>query len=343
MKKLLNTLYVTTPDAYLSLDGENVVVSVGGEERLRVPLHNLQNIVTFGWQGASPALMRHASELGIGLSFFSQNGRFLCRAEGEIRGNVLLRREQYRIADDERRSLKIAVNMIGAKTANSRAVLTRFLRDHPMAADAAEIQSAADYLNDSLGKIRDAENMESLRGFEGVNATCYFSVLDAMILQNKADFRFTVREKRPPCDSVNALLSFCYSIFANECASALSSVGLDPYVGFMHTDRPGRKSLALDIMEEFRSIVCDRFVLSMINLRQISAEDFTIKENGAVLLNDDARKNFLTAWQKRKKEIVTHPFLSEKCEWGVLPFVQAELLARHIRGDLDEYPPYLWR
>ncbi|MGM9624319.1 MAG: type I-C CRISPR-associated endonuclease Cas1c [Eubacteriales bacterium] len=343
MKKLLNTLYVTTPNAYLSLDGENVVVSVDGEEKLRVPLHNLQNIVTFGWQGASPALMHHVSELGIGLSFFSQNGRYLCSVEGEIRGNVLLRREQYRIADDEQQSLKIAVNMIGAKTVNSRVVLTRFLRDHPMSADAEKIQNAADYLNESLGKIREAENIEMLRGFEGVNATCYFSVLDAMILQNKTDFRFITREKRPPCDRVNAMLSFCYSMFANDCASALSSVGLDPYVGFMHTDRPGRKSLALDIMEEFRSVVCDRFVLSMINLRQISADDFVVKENGAVLLKDDARKNFLTAWQKRKKETITHPFLGDKCEWGILPFIQAELLARYIRGDLDEYPPYLWR
>lgn len=343
MKKLLNTLYVTTPDAYLSLDGENVVVSVGGEERLRVPMHNLQNIVTFGWQGASPALMRHACELGIGLSFYSQSGRFLCRAEGEISGNVLLRREQYRIADDETRSMRIAVNMIGAKTSNSRAVLTRFLRDHPMAADADKVQSAADYLYDSLEKLRDAETADQLRGLEGVNAACYFSAFDAMILQNKSDFSFAAREKRPPCDPVNAMLSFCYAIFANECASALSSVGLDPYVGFMHTDRPGRKSLALDLMEEFRSIVCDRFVISLINLRQISAEDFIVKENGAVLFRDDAKKSFLTAWQKRKKEIVLHPFLNEKCEWGILPFVQAELLARHIRGDLDEYPPYLWR
>ena len=343
MKKLLNTLYVTTPDAYLSLDGENVVISVKSEEKLRVPLHNLENIVTFGWQGASPALMRHASESGIGLAFFSQSGRFLCRIEGEVSGNVLLRREQYRIADDPARSLAIAKNMIGAKTANSRAVLVRFLRDHPMSTDGVGLKSAAEYLKNSLAKIHSASGIDELRGFEGVNANCYFSVFDEMILQGKNDFRFGTREKRPPCDPVNAMLSFCYSIFANECASALCAVGLDPYVGVMHTDRPGRRSLALDLMEEFRSVVCDRFVLSLINLRQVSPDDFFEKENGAVLMTDEARKKFLAAWQKRKKETVVHPFLGEKCEWGILPFIQAQLLSRHIRGDLAEYPPYLWR
>lgn len=343
MKKLLNTLYVTSPDAYLSLDGENIVVRIDSVEAGRVPLHNLENIVTFGRQGVSPALMHHACGLGKGLAFFSAHGRFLCRVEGEERGNVLLRREQYRIADDERRSLGIAVNMIGAKTSNARAVLNRFLRDHPMSVDSAPIRSVADGLKDSLSEIQNAPSADVLRGLEGVNASRYFSVFDAMILQNKADFHFDGREKRPPCDPVNALLSFSYSIFANECASALQSVGLDPFVGFMHTDRPGRRSLALDLMEEFRSVVCDRFVLSLINLRQIKAPDFTIKENGAVLLSDDARKAFLTAWQERKKEAVLHPFLGEKCSWGILPFVQAQLLARHIRGDLDAYPPYLWR
>ena len=343
MKKLLNTLYVTTPDAYLSLDGENVVVRLKDNEIGRVPIHNLENIVTFGWQGASPALMRHICESGKGLSFFSSGGRFLCRVESEERGNVLLRREQYRIADDERRSLPVAVNMIGAKTANARTVLNRFLRDHPLSSDGEAIRAAADYLRDSLPAIRSAADTDTLRGLEGENASRYFSVFDVMILQNKAAFHFANRERRPPCDPVNAMLSFCYSIFANECASALQSVGLDPFVGFMHTDRPGRKSLALDIMEEFRSVMCDRFVLSLINLRQVKGSDFTVKENGAVLLGDDTRKTFLKAWQERKKDTVVHPFLGEKCPWGVLPFIQAQLLARYIRGDLDEYPPYLWR
>ena len=343
MKVLLNTLYVTTPDAYLSLDGENVVVHIKETETGRFPIHNLENIVTFGWQGASPALMRHTCELGKGLAFFSSGGRFLCRVEGEERGNVLLRREQYRIADDEKRSLPIAINMIGAKTANARTVLNRFLRDHPLSIDGNEITAVADHLRSSLPDIRNAMDTDTLRGLEGVNASQYFSVFDNMILQNKADFHFENRDRRPPCDPVNAILSFGYSIFANECASALQSVGLDPYVGFIHTDRPGRKSLALDVMEEFRSVMCDRFALSLINLRQLKITDFIVKENGAVLLSDDARKTFIKAWQERKKDIVVHPFLGEKCPWGILPFIQAQLLARYIRGDLDDYPPYLWR
>ncbi|MCI8387287.1 MAG: type I-C CRISPR-associated endonuclease Cas1 [Clostridiales bacterium] len=343
MKRLLNTLYVTTPNAYLSLDGENVVISVERKEIKRLPLHNFENIVTFGWQGASPALMRHVSELGIGLAFFSKSGRFLCRVEGEVRGNVLLRREQYRIADNSERSLRISINMIGAKTANSRSVLMRALRDHPLIPSAESVRSAADYLAGSMEKLRCADSIDELRGLEGVNASMYFSVFDSLILQNKSDFSFDTREKHPPTDPVNALLSFCYSMLANECASALTAAGLDPYVGFMHTDRPGRKSLALDLMEELRSVYCDRFVLSLINLRQIKPDDFVEKENGTVLLSDEGRKTLLSAWQKRKQETIEHPFLGEKCEWGLLPLLQAQLLARHIRGDMDEYPPYLWR
>ena len=347
MRKLLNTLYVTIPDAYLALDGENVVIYVTEdekrEEKGRYPLHNLDNIVTFGYQGASPALMRHASECGVGLAFFSQHGRFQCRVEGERRGNVLLRREQYRIADDEGRALPIARNMIGAKTANACMSLRRFLRDHELVPEYARIDRAADYLRDSLDKIHAAPDTDALRGLEGVNASCYFGVFDGLILQNHEIFAFDTRAKRPPTDPTNALLSFSYAILANECASALESVGLDPYVGFLHTDRSGRKSLALDLMEEFRAVLCDRFVLSLINRRQVGEGDFYYKENGAVLLGDDGRKTFLSAWYRRKKEVLQHPFLAEKVEWGILPYVQATLLARCIRGDLDEYPPFLWR
>ncbi len=343
MKKLLNTFYVTSPDAYLALDGENVVVQRGGEELRRVPLHNLENIVAFGYQGASPALMRHAAEVGIGVAFFSQNGRFLCRVEGERRGNVLLRREQYRIADDENRKLKIAINIIGAKAANSRAVLLRALRDHPMLPGADEVRSCADSMLESAAAIRNADSADTLRGVEGECAARYFGALDNLILQNKTEFNFAGRSRRPPTDKVNALLSFCYAIMVNECASALEGAGLDPYVGFMHTDRPGRRSLALDIMEELRSVFCDRFVISLINLRQIGADGFEVKENGALLLTDEARKALLTAWQKKKQEEITHPFLEEKCEWGVVPHLQAQLLARFIRGDIDDYPPFLWR
>lgn len=343
MKKLLNTFYVTTPDTYLALDGENIVVQSGGEELRRVPLHNLENIVSFGYQGASPALMRHAAELGIGVAFFSNSGRFLCRVEGERRGNVLLRREQYRIADDEKRKLNIAINIIGAKMMNSRTVLLRALRDHPMLQGAEEVRRCADSILDSAKAIRNAENLDTLRGIEGECAARYFSIFDNLILQNKTEFKFAGRNRRPPTDKVNALLSFCYAIMANECASALEGVGLDPYVGFMHADRPGRRSLALDIMEELRSVFCDRFVVTIINLRQITAESFEVKENGAILLTDDARKTLLIAWQKKKQEIITHPFLEEKCQWGIVPHLQAQLLARFIRGDIDDYPPFLWR
>lgn len=343
MRRLLNTLYVNTPDAYLSLDGENVVVNSNGQELKRVPMHNLENIVTFGWQGASPALMHHACELGIGIAFFTNSGRFLCRVEGEKRGNVLLRREQYRIADNENRSLAIVRNMIGAKTVNSRTVLMRALRDHPLLPESDKISVVADKLKNSLADIQKADDKNTIRGIEGSNASMYFSVFNSLILQNKETFSFNTRSRHPPTDNVNALLSFCYSITANECASALEAVGLDPYVGFLHTDRPGRKSLALDLMEEIRSIYCDRFVISLINLRQINGDGFYIKENGAVIMTDETRKVVLTSWHKRRQEEIIHPFLGEKCELGLLPFIQAQLLARYIRGDIDDYPPYIWK
>lgn len=343
MKRLLNTLYVTSPDAYLSLDGENIVISEHKDELGRVPFSNLENIFTFGRQGASPALMRKAAGEGVGLTFLSATGRFMCRVEGERRGNVLLRREQYRIADDKARSLKIAVNIIGAKTVNARAVLLRAIRDHPMMPNKDKISAAAEYLKNSLPEIRSADNTDALRGLEGVNAAVYYGVFDELILQNKEDFRFAGRERRPPTDRCNALLSFCYTLMSNDCASAAEAAGLDPYVGFMHTDRPGRKSLALDMTEEFRSVFCDRFVLSMINLRCVSGSDFTIKENGAVLMSDETRRTVLSAWQKKKQEIVIHPFLNEKCERGVIPYLQAQLLARYIRGDIDDYPPFIRR
>lgn len=345
MRKLLNTLYCLTPDAYISLDGENVVVSEGGSELRRVPIHNIENIVCFGYQGASPALMRHAADCGVGLAFFTPNGRFLCRTEGEQRGNVLLRREQYRIADDESRSLRVAGNMIGAKIANSRNVLLRAQREHELQLGGGALTAAADALAASLLSAQEAAslNADALRGVEGNAAEAYFSVFDSMLLVNKADFVFRSRTRRPPTDRVNALLSFCYALMANECASALESVGLDPYVGFFHTDRPGRKSLALDLMEELRSEFCDRFVATIINLRQIKPQDFEEKENGAMLMDDAARRSVLEAWQKRRAETVVHPFLGEKCEWGLVPFVQAQLLARYVRGDIDDYPPFLWK
>lgn len=343
MRKLRGTLYITTPDKYLFLDGENIVMRAKDDTEISLPLHNIEDIVVFGGRGVSPALMNKCTEDSIGLTFMSRSGKFLARAEGAVSGNVYLRREQYRIADNEERSLAIARNIIIGKLYNSRYVIDRAVRDHSLQVDVEKLKSRSELLSQAILKCRNVTDIDTLRGIEGESAQLYFSVFDELILQQKDEFHFTVRSKRPPLDNVNALLSFAYSIATGMCTSALEAVGLDPYVGFMHTDRPGRRSLALDLVEEFRAIMCDRFVVSLINKRIIGNDDFDVREDGAVLLSEDGRKLFLTHWQSRKQETVTHPFLKEKVEWGLLPYVQALLLARYIRGDLDEYPMLLWR
>lgn len=343
MKKLLNTVYVNNPDRYLSLDGENLVISQEGTELHRVPLHNIERIMTFGHAGASPALMGKCVKSGIELVFMSRNGHFIARVEGEVKGNVLLRRQQYRYADDKDKSLDIARNIISAKLFNSRWVLERMIRDHGARIDTELFGRKSEFLQNSIKQSRNCNDIDVLRGIEGEAASVYFSVFNDMILQQKEDFVFDTRNKRPPLDNVNALLSFAYSMATGMCTSALESVGLDPYVGFMHTDRPGRRSLALDLVEEFRSVLCDRFVLTLINKRLVNCDDFVKREDGAVLLTEDGRKNFFSAWQKRKAEELKHPFIEEKIEWGMLPYVQAMLLARYIRGDLDCYPPFMWK
>ena len=343
MKKLLNTLYVTSTKRYLSLDGENVVILEDQEEIGRVPLHNLESIVTFGYTGASPALMGACAKRNIDLSFMSGNGHFLARVSGEVRGNVTLRKEQYRISEQKKESIKIARNFITGKVYNAKWVLERAARDYPLRLDVEKIKEKSAFMSQNLLKIRECEEAEKLLGLEGESASLYFSVFDELILQQKEDFPFGGRNKRPPLDNVNAMLSFAYVLLSGMCASALETVGLDPYVGFFHTDRPGRVSLALDIMEELRSVMADRFVLTLINKKIIGASGFSKKESGAVIMNDDTRKQFLSHWQDKKKEMITHPFLAEKIEWGLVPYVQAMLLARYIRGDLDEYPPFLWK
>ena len=343
MKRLLNTLYVTSNNRYLSLDGENVVVLEEQKEIGRVPLHNLESIVTFGYTGASPALMGACAKRNIDLCFMSGNGRFLARVSGEVRGNVLLRKQQYKISGDKEQSLCIARDFITGKVYNSRWVLERASRDYSMRLDSVLLKKKSSMLADNLHAVRKCKNASELLGIEGESASLYFSVFDDLILQQKEDFYFKGRNKRPPLDRVNAMLSFTYSLLAGMCGSALESVGLDPYVGFMHTDRPGRMSLALDLMEEFRSVMADRFVLTLINKRIVKKEGFIQKENGAVVLDDETRKSFLSAWQAKKQEMITHPFLEEKIEWGMAPYVQALLLARYIRGDLDEYPPFFWK
>lgn len=343
MKELLNTLYVTSEDIYLTLDGENVVANRQQEKIARYPLHTLFQIVTFAYAGASPALMGACVERDIGLVFCTPRGRFLARASGESSGNVLLRRTQYRLADSPFSSCEIARNMVFGKVYNSRWSIERTCRDHADRIDVDKLKSASQKLKQLLPLIKAEERLDSLRGLEGSGASIYFSVYDDMILNNKKDFFFHKRSRRPPLDCINALLSFCYSLLVNDYASALESVGLDAYVGFAHRDRPGRKSLSLDLMEELRPVAADRFVLTMVNNQTISAEMFDKRENGSVLLSNDGRAVFLKHWQERKKVAITHPFLREKIPWGLVPYIQALLLARYLRGDLDGYPPFLWK
>lgn len=343
MKHLLNTLFVTSEDIYLSLDGENVVANRDKEVAARYPLHTLSGIITFSYAGASPALMGACADRGIGLSFCTPRGRFLARASGEQNGNVLLRRSQYRTAEDPAQSCLAARNMIVGKLYNARWSIERTLRDHAMRVDEANLRAASTRLKELLPAVQAQTELDTLRGLEGIGAAAYFGVFDEMLLNSKESFYFKERTRRPPLDPVNAMLSFAYSLLANDCASALESVGLDAYVGFLHRDRPGRSSLALDLMEELRPCMADRFVLTLVNNRMVNAQDFEKRESGAVQMTDDARRAFLKNWQLKKSEMITHPYLKEKLQWGMVPYVQALLLARYLRQDLDEYPPFLWK
>lgn len=343
MKHLLNTLFINSEDAYASLDGENIVVKQGENVIGRFPLHILEGVYIFSYAGASPALMGKCARLGINLVFLSPGGRFLARVSGESRGNVLLRRTQYRMADNEEKSCLTARNFIFGKVSNARRVIDRTRRDHALRIDEEKFMTASDQLKNMLAQIMEETSLDSLRGLEGAAATLYFSVFDDMILQNKGDFFFNTRNRRPPLDNVNAMLSFIYVMLGNDCTSALEMVGLDPYVGFLHRDRPGRTSLALDLLEELRPCMADRFVLTLINDRIVSGSDFQEQENGAVLLSSEGRKKIQKEWQNRKQTVITHPFLKEKIEWGLVPYVQALLLSRYIRDDLTAYPPFLWK
>ncbi|MCR1842223.1 type I-C CRISPR-associated endonuclease Cas1c [Murimonas intestini] len=343
MRKLLNTLYITSPDSYLSLDGENVVIWDKEEEKGRIPLHNLEAIVSFGYRGVSPALMGGCAERNISLCFMTPQGRFLARVTGDVRGNVTLRKRQYEISNDKEISLGIARNCILGKVFNARWILERAARDHGLQIDLERVKKASGFLQQSLKSIKSCQDVAQLRGYEGEAASVYFGVFNELILQQKKDFNFSGRNKRPPMDNVNAMLSFVYTLLTNMIASALETVGLDPYVGYMHTDRPGRVSLALDLIEELRPVLADRFVLTIINKKILTGKDFSKKEDGAVIIKDDARRTLLTEWQNKKKDVITHPYLNEKIEWGMIPFCQAMLLARYLRGDIDEYPPFFWK
>ncbi|WP_342558631.1 type I-C CRISPR-associated endonuclease Cas1c [Metasolibacillus sp. FSL K6-0083] len=343
MRKLLNTLFITTSNVYLTLKGETVVVSQEEDVLGRIPLHNLEAICTFGYAGASPMLMHACAEKNVSLTFLNAHGKFLARVIGESKGNVVLRKTQYRISDSEIASAKIARNFIFAKVANQKWILERATRDNPLRIDVPAFKQVSERLSEDLKKILACEDLELLRGLEGQAASAYFGLFDQMILQQKEAFYFKTRNRRPPTDNINALLSFTYTLLAKDVSAALETVGLDAYVGFLHRDRPGRASLALDVMEELRGVIADRFVLKVINKKMLDEKDFIRKEDGAVLLTDEGRKKFLQAWQERKQETLTHPFLKEKINWGLVPHAQAMLLARHLRGDLEEYPPFLWK
>lgn len=340
MKKLLNTLYVTTQGSYLAKDGDTVLVRVEQENRLRVPIHTLSGLVCFGQVSCSPPLMGFCAENGVALSFLSEHGKFLARVQGPVNGNVLLRREQYRRADEESDSTTIAAAIVQAKVANCRTVLLRAARERD---GCPELEEAASRLVRTLELLEMSQSLEMVRGLEGDAARTYFSVFDHLITASKEYFFFRDRSRRPPLDNVNALLSFLYTLLAHDVAGALEAVGLDPAVGFLHRDRPGRAGLALDLMEELRPVLADRLVLSLVNRRQVQPNNFKTTESGGVVMDDDTRKAVLLAWQKRKQEELRHPFLGESISLGLLPHAQALLLARHLRGDLDAYPAFFWR
>jgi CRISPR-associated protein Cas1 len=344
VKKLLNTVYVTTEGTALRKDGENLVAEVEGIEKARVPLHMLGAVVAFGPVLVSPALIGACAGAGIAIALLDRAGRFQARIEGPVSGNVLVRRAQYRASEAAE---EVARSLVIGKVANQRAVLMRALRDHggEMRAEArASVEAAALRIAQVLRRATWTDaTLDALRGSEGEAATLYFGVFDHLIRSPDRELRWRGRSRRPPLDPMNALLSFLYTLLTHDCRSACESVGLDPAVGFLHRDRPGRPSLALDLMEELRAPLADRLALSLVNRRQLRAGDFRAMDGGAVLLADEARKLVLTAWQERKKEERRHAFLGERAPFGLVPWLQAQMLARHLRGDLDAYPPWFWK
>lgn len=343
MKKYLNTLFITTQGAYLHKEGETVVVSVEKEIRLQLPIHTISGIVCFGQVSMSPYLMGFCAENKVAVSFLTEYGKFLASVQGKISGNVLLRREQYRRADDLEYSSQITKYILMGKISNCRTVLRRAIRDHADKIDAEEVTKESMRLDCSLSQIQNMNCLDELRGLEGDAANSYFGVFDHLIVVQKNDFKFEKRTRRPPMDEVNCLLSFLYTLLMHDVRSALECVGLDSCVGFLHRDRSGRPGLALDIMEEFRPFLADRLALSLINREQIRKKGFKKTESGAVFMDDDTRKELLTAYQKRKQEEIMHPYLKENVPTGLLFYIQALLLARHLRGDIDGYPVFIWK
>lgn len=343
MKQHLNTLYVLTQGAYVSKDSETVLVKVGDAARVRVPAMTIGGIVCFGQVTCSAPLLGFCSDRGITVTYLSEHGRFLARVEGPTRGNVLLRREQYRWADSPERTCDIARAIVAAKIANGRAVLLRANRDRPGTDGNERLSAAVCAMGALLSDLDGRADVDAVRGVEGAAARAYFEAFDDLISQQKSDFRFSGRNRRPPLDRVNALLSFVYTLLLHDFRSAVETVGLDPAVGFLHRERPGRPSLALDLMEEFRPWFADRLVLSLVNLKQLDAGSFDAEASGAVTLTESGRRTVLGAYQKRKQEEIVHPFLGERTTIGLVPHLQALLLARRLRGELDAYPAFFWK
>ena len=343
MKRIENTLFVTTQGAYLSREGETVLVRVEKETKLQVPIHLLAGIVCFGQVSCSPFLMGLCGEKGVGISFLTENGRFLARVAGPVSGNVLLRRAQFRLSEDERFSAKLSRTMVAAKIANARTVLQRHLRDHEQAEGRPAVDASINRMGQIVYGLKEATDSDKIRGSEGEAGHVYFSVFDHLIVAQKTDFVFKERTRRPPLDNVNALLSFVYTLLAHDAVAACEAVGLDPQMGFLHRDRPGRASLALDLMEELRPFLADRLVLSLINRQQVEGKGFKKTETGAVTMDDATRKTVLKAYQERKQEPLKHPFIDDEMPAALVLHVQARLLARHLRGDLDAYPAFFWK
>lgn len=343
MRKLKNSLYLTDPDSWLTLSGETIVIK-GKEDQVvgRVPLLNLDEVISFGYRGMSPALMNACMQRKIMVSFMSPTGKFLARLQGGVQGNVFLREEQYLSFQDNDFKMQIAKNCILGKLFNSRSVIERIRRDHQLSVDNEKLSEASGRLKICIRKLIDVNQPEELRAVESEGARVYYSVFNNLILGFE-EFRFNGRSRRPPMDPVNAMLSFAYSLLAGLVTGGLESAGLDPYIGCLHVERSGRPAMSLDLMEELRPILADRFVLSLINRKMVKGSDFITGEDGAVRMTDQFRKKFLSEWQNKKKEIITHPFLKEKVEWGIVPLVQSRLLAAHIRGDLPAYPPIFWK
>lgn len=343
MRKLLNTLYVSTQGSYIRKEGETIVIEQETNKVLQLPVHTIGGIVAFGNVLCSPFLLGFCAEKDIAISFMTEYGRFLASVHGPVRGNVLLRRAQYRQADDPMKTSSFASHFVTAKIANSRLILLRTIRDHKEKVNVNVLENGVQQLAQYLKQFDRVSTTDEIRGIEGAAASMYFSVFDHLIIDQKKDFQFHERSRRPPLDEVNALLSFTYTLLAHDIRSALETVGLDPAVGFLHRDRPGRPGLALDLMEELRPVIADRLVLSLINRRQLAKNDFKRAENGAVVMSDDARRALLTEYQNRKQTEVFHPYIEESIPIGLLFFVQANLLARSIRGDIEGYPPFFWR